>query len=159
MTHFTLCLAVWFCHISKNNPPWLCGVEVAGWTVDREMRVFLPANHHRLWALWWQGGKRRPRTSQCQRQGRLGTLKTPSCPWRLVLGSRSKCGNWTNVLSRYSWNIAEYDNKPQPTDKPTNQHLQEIKKGYWRLRKSSADKSKIFKWEDNFWYIFYTLKQ
>ena len=28
----------------------------------------------------WQGGKRRLRTSRCPCRGRLGTLKTPSCP-------------------------------------------------------------------------------
>ena len=37
---------------------------------------------HRVWALWWQGGKRRLQTSRCPCRGRLGTLKTPSCPWR-----------------------------------------------------------------------------
>ena len=35
-----------------------------------------------MWALWWQGGKRRLLTSRCPCRGRLGTLKTPSCPWR-----------------------------------------------------------------------------
>ena len=48
------------------------GAEVAGWTLDRKIRVRFPACPHRMWALWWQGGKR----------GRLGTLKTPSCSWR-----------------------------------------------------------------------------
>ena len=37
---------------------------------------------HRVWALWWHGGQRRLRTSRCPCLGRLGTLKTPSCPWR-----------------------------------------------------------------------------
>ena len=68
---------------------WLCGycarrggVEVAGWTLDRKIQVRFPAYPHRVWALWWQGGKRRLRTSRCPCRGRLGTLKTPSCPWR-----------------------------------------------------------------------------
>ena len=58
------------------------GAEVAGWTLDRKIRVRFPAYPHRVWALWWQGGKRRLRTSRCPCRGRLGTLKTPSCPWR-----------------------------------------------------------------------------
>ena len=55
---------------------------VAGWTLDRKIRVRFPAYPHRVWALWWQGGKRLLRTSLCPCRGRLGTLKTPSCPWR-----------------------------------------------------------------------------
>ena len=58
------------------------GAEVAGWTLDRKIRVRFPACPHRVWALWWQGGKRRLRTSRCPCRGRLGTIKTPSCPWR-----------------------------------------------------------------------------
>ena len=58
------------------------GTEVAGWTLDRKIRVRFPAYPHRVWALWLQGGKRRLRTSRCLCRGRLGTLKTPSCPWR-----------------------------------------------------------------------------
>ena len=48
--------------------------------------------------------------------GWLGTLKTPSCLWRWVPGSRSKFENWTTVPSLYSWNIAECNVKPQPTN-------------------------------------------
>ena len=44
-----------------------------------QLSIFIP---HRVWAFWWQGGKRRLRTSRCPCRGRLGTLKTPSCPWR-----------------------------------------------------------------------------
>ena len=33
------------------------GAEVAGWTLDRKIRVRFPAYPHRVWALWWQGGK------------------------------------------------------------------------------------------------------
>ena len=58
------------------------GAEVAGWTLDRKIRVQFPAYPHRVWALWWQGGKRHLRMSRCPCRGRLGTLKTPSCPWR-----------------------------------------------------------------------------
>ena len=58
------------------------GAEVAGWTLDRKIRVRFPAYPHRVWALWWQEGKRRIRTSRCPCRGRPGTLKTPSCPWR-----------------------------------------------------------------------------
>ena len=56
--------------------------EVSGWTFDRKIRVRFPAYPHHRCALWWQGGKRRRRTSRCPRRGRLGTLKTLSCPWR-----------------------------------------------------------------------------
>ena len=65
-------------------------VEVAGWTVDQKTRVRFPAYPHRVWAFWWQGGKRRLRTSWCPYRDRLDTLKTPSCPWRWMPGSRSK---------------------------------------------------------------------
>ena len=58
------------------------GAEVAGWTLDRKIRVRFPAYPHGVWALWWQGGKRRLRTSRCPCRGSLDTLKTPSCPWR-----------------------------------------------------------------------------
>ena len=58
------------------------GADVAGWTLDRKIRVRFPAYPHRVWALWWQGGKRRLRTSRCPCRGKLGTLKTPSCSWR-----------------------------------------------------------------------------
>ena len=59
--------------------------------------------------------KRRLQTSRCPCRGRLGTLMTPSCPWRWVPDSRSKFRNLTYVLSLYSWNIAECDVKPQST--------------------------------------------
>ena len=65
-----------WCHARRG------GAEVAGWTLDRKIRVRFPAYPHRVSALWWQGGKRRLRTSRCPCRGRLGTLKTPSCPWR-----------------------------------------------------------------------------
>ena len=52
-----------------------CGcAEVAGWTVDRKIPVRFPAYPNRVWALWWQEGKRRLRTSRCPCRGRLGTL-------------------------------------------------------------------------------------
>ena len=66
------------------------------------------------------GGKIRLRTSQCPCRVKLGMLKTPSCPWRWVRGSRSKFGKWTNVLSPYSWNIAECDVKPQSINQSIN---------------------------------------
>ena len=91
------------------------GAEVAGLTLDRKIRVRFPAYPHRVWALWWQGGKRRLRTYRCPCRGRLGTLKTPSCPWRGCPAAGPKFGNWTSVMSLYSWNIAECDVKPQST--------------------------------------------
>ena len=76
--------------------------------------VRFPTYPHRVWALWWQGGKRRLRTSHCPCCGRLGTLKTPSCPW---CGCPAACQNLKtgHVSSLYSWNIAECDVKPQST--------------------------------------------
>ena len=62
--------------------PLILNLSLQEWTLDRKIRVRFPAYPHRVWALWWQGGKRRLRTSRCPCRGRLGTLKTPSCPWR-----------------------------------------------------------------------------
>ena len=42
------------------------GAEVAGWTVDRKIRVWFSAYPHRVLALLWQGGKRRLRASLCR---------------------------------------------------------------------------------------------
>ena len=95
------------------------GIEVGGLTVHQTIRIRFPAYPNCVWALWWQGGKRRLRTSQCPCQGWLGRLKTPSCSWRWVPGSRSKFGNWTIVPSLYSWKITECDIKPQPTNQST----------------------------------------
>ena len=64
-------------------------------------------------------GKRHLLTSRCPCPGRLSMLKTPSCPWRWVPGSRSIFGNWTTVPSLYSWNIAECDVKSPRTNQPT----------------------------------------
>ena len=109
------------------------GVKVAGWAVDRKIWVRFPAYPHRVWALWWQGGKRRLRTSCCPCRGRLGTLKTTSCPWRWVPGSRSKFGNWTTVPSLCCWNIAECNVKPQPTNQKI--YLSVISKFNWTVLK------------------------
>ena len=49
--------------------------------------------------LWWQGGKRHLWTSRCQRRGRLGMLKTPSCPWRGCPAAGQNLG--TGHLSRH----------------------------------------------------------
>ena len=65
---------------------------------------------------------RRLKTSwdaRCPCRDRLCTLKTPNWPWRWVPGSRSEFGNWKTVPSLYSWNFAECDVKPQPTDQKT----------------------------------------
>ena len=32
------------------------GVEVVGWTANREIRVLFLAYPHHMWAPWWQGG-------------------------------------------------------------------------------------------------------
>ena len=96
------------------------GVEVAGWTVDRTIQVGFRGYPHCMWAHWWLGGERRFWTSRCLCQGRLRMLKTPSCPWSWVPGSRSKFGIWATVPSLYSRNITECDVKPQPA----NQHFE-----------------------------------
>ena len=85
------------------------GVEVADWTVDWTVRVRFPVYHYRVWAIWLQGGKRRLRMSRCPFRGRFGKLKSPSCPWRWMPGSRSKIGKWTSVLSLHSRNIIKSD--------------------------------------------------
>ena len=94
----------------------------AATTLNNEM---LQISHHiiiktfqidtHVWALWWQGGKRRLRTSRCPCRGRLGTLKTPSCPWRGCPAAGQNLENWTSVPLLYSWNIAECDVKPHST--------------------------------------------
>ena len=87
---FTYVQIRWVCKIYGRlgliSPCIACrgGVEVAGWTADWTIRVRFPAYHHCVWALWWQGGKRRLLTFRCLCRGRLGMLKTPSCPWRWV---------------------------------------------------------------------------
>ena len=84
------------------------GTEVAGWTLDRKIRVRFPAYPHRVWALWWQGGKRRLRTSRCPCRGRLGTLKTPSCPWRgcPVAGQNLETGHLSrHYIAEISLNV------------------------------------------------------
>ena len=73
------CGCIGVCHKTEAR---CSGAEVAGWTLDRKIRVRFPAHPHRVWALWWQGGKRRLLTSRCPCRGRRSTLKTPSCPWR-----------------------------------------------------------------------------
>ena len=98
---------------SLSLPRWRRGSGLNCGSDDPGSITGLPSPR---WALWWQGGNRRLWTSRCPCRGRLGTLKTPSCPWRWVPGSRSKFGNWTSVPSLYSWNIAEWDVKPQPTN-------------------------------------------
>ena len=65
---------------------------------------------HRVWALWWQGGKRCLRTSRFPCRGRLGMLKTPSCSWRgCPAAGQNLETHMTSVPSLYSWNIAECD--------------------------------------------------
>ena len=49
-TFFRLILLILLPNTSRG------GTEVAGWTVDRKIRVRFPAYPHRVWAHWWQGG-------------------------------------------------------------------------------------------------------
>ena len=89
--------------------------EVACWTLDR---VRFPAYPHRVWALWWQGGKRRLRTSRCPCRGRLDTLKTPSCPWHgcSAAGQNLETGH----LSEISLNVTLNHNKQQQQQQHRN---------------------------------------
>ena len=92
------------------------GAEVAGWTLDRKIRVRFPAYPHRVWALWWQGGKRRLRTSRCPCRGRLGTIKTPSCPWRgcPTAGQNLETGHLSrHYLAEISLNVTLNHNQQQ----------------------------------------------
>ena len=92
------------------------GAEVAGWTLDRKIRVRFPAYSHRVWALWWQGGKRRLRTSRCPCRGRLGTLKTPSCPWRgcPAAGQNLETGHLSrHYIAEISLNVTLNHNQKQ----------------------------------------------
>ena len=94
-----------------------CGVEVAGLTLDRTIRVWFLAYPQRVWALWWQGGKRRLRTSRCPCRGRLGTLKTPSCPWHgcPAAGQNLETGHLSrHYIAEISLNVTL--NNYQPTN-------------------------------------------
>ena len=107
------------------------GAEVAGWTLDRKIRVRFPAYTHRVWALWWQGGKRRLQTSWCPCQGRLGTLKTPSCPWRgcPATGQNLETGRLScHYIAEMSLNVTlNHNQHQQPTwNHPYNGPLQRL---------------------------------
>ena len=96
------------------------GAEVAGWTLDRKIRVRFPAYPHRMWALWWQGGKRRLWTSRCPCRGRLGTLKTPSCLWRgcPAAGQNLETGHLSrHYIAEISLNVTLNHNQHQSTTK------------------------------------------
>ena len=82
-TPFQPHICIYLYNGSYPPPPPVCPpLWRRGSGLDRKIRVRFPAYPHRVWALWWQGGKRRLRTSRCPCRCRLGTLKTPSCPWR-----------------------------------------------------------------------------
>ena len=122
---------LYFSHIiasltcDKKNRKWIFisydiasrgGAEVAGWTLDRKIRVRFPAYPHRVCALWWQGGKRRLRTSRCPCRGRLGTLKTPSCPWRgcPAAGQNLETGHLSrHYIAEISLNVTLNHNQQQ----------------------------------------------
>ena len=96
------------------------GAEVAGWTFDRKIRVRFPASPHRVRALWWQGGKKRFRTSRCPCRGRLGTLKTPSCPWRgrPAAGQNLETGHLSrHYIAEISLNVTLNYNQQQQQQK------------------------------------------
>ena len=112
------------------------GAEVAGWTLDRKIRVRFPAYPHRVWALWWQGGKRRLRTSRCPCRGRLGTLKTPSCPWREcpAAGQNLETGHlFRHYIAEISLNVTLNHNQQQQLYNNRGLHHHIV---YWHLRGS-----------------------
>ena len=101
---------------------------VAQRTLDRKIRVRFPAYPHRVWALWWQGGKRRLRTSRCPCRGRLGTLKTPSCPWRgcPAAGQNLETGHLSHhYIAKISLNVTLNHNQHQHQNiiSPPGPHL------------------------------------
>ena len=119
------------------------GAEVAGWTLDRKIRVRFPAYPHRVWALWWQGGKRRLRTSRCPCRGRLGTLKTPSCPWRgcPAAGQNLETGHLSrHYIAEISLNVTLNHNQQQQQLKrsglPSNHDKckLDVRPTTWRIR-------------------------
>ena len=92
------------------------GAEVAGWTLDWKIRVRFPAYPHHVWALWWQGGKRRLWTSRCPCRGRLDTLKTPSCPRRgcPAAGQNLETGHLSrHYIAEISLNVTLNHNQQQ----------------------------------------------
>ena len=109
------------------------GAEVAGWTLDRKIRVRFPAYPHRVWALWWQGGKRRLQTSRCPCWGRLGTLKTPSCPWRKcpAAGQNLETGHLSrHYIAEISLNVTLNHKQQTKTTKLSSKHLKWHKLNY-----------------------------
>ena len=99
-----------------NNVARRGGAEVAGWTLDRKIRVRFPAYPHCMWTLWWQRGKRCLRTSRCPCRGRLGTLKTPSCPWRgcPAAGQNLETGHLSrHYIAEISLNVTLNHNQQQ----------------------------------------------
>ena len=96
-----VCLSVVNFNLRYSPPRWRRGSRLDFGSEDPGS---IPAYPHRVWALWWQRGKRRLWTSRCRCRGRLGTLKTPSCPWRgcpaagqnLETGHLSRHQGWGN---------------------------------------------------------------
>ena len=103
-------------YFRRYGPPrWRRGTNVAGWTLDRTIRVRFPAYPHRVWALWWQGGIRRLRTSRCPCRGRLGTLKTTSYPWPgcPAAGKNLESGHLSrHYIAEISLNVTLNHNQP-----------------------------------------------
>ena len=94
-------------------PRWRRG---SGLDFGSEDPVQFPAYPHRVWALWWQGGKRRLRTSRFPIRGRLGTLKTPSCPWRgcPAAGQNLETGHLSrHYIAEISLNVTLNHNQQQ----------------------------------------------
>ena len=108
LAKITMFTVLWFINIICLSVARRGCAEVAGWTLDRKIRVRFPAYPHRVWALWWQGGKRRLRTSRCPCRGSLSTLKTPSCPWRgcLAAGQNLETGHLSrHYIAEISLNV------------------------------------------------------
>ena len=108
-------LTLW---LSLRPPRWRRGSRL---DFGSKIRVRFPAYPHRVRALWWQGGKRCLRTSRCPCRGRLGTLKTPSCPWRgcPAAGQNLETGHLSrHYIAEISLNVTLNHNQLNSTDCP-----------------------------------------
>ena len=101
------------------------GVEIAGWTLDRKIRFRFPAYPHRVWALWWHGGKDvfgRPGA----RVGVGSARKTPSCLWRgcPAAGQNLEFGHLSrHFIAEISLNVTLNHNQQQKQQNDIDLHL------------------------------------
>ena len=87
-------ISEWYLDTVENAYKTIKLLQIGYQIVKFCLSLHISISHH-AWALWWQGGYRRLRTSRCPCLSRLGTLKTPSCPWHWV-PDRSNFGKLDN---------------------------------------------------------------